>query len=509
MIPRRTLLILSCAAVLTACPKMPAPDGGVTGVTPNRAAPGETITVQGTTRTDLVMTDSDGSAVAVTANAGTPVRVTIPRTLAGGSWTLATKGDLKNRVPLTVLNDTVDGVVAAVLSPGTDAQTLLSTSPEPFTLMSVEPLGGPAGLCAGNLALLKTTATDLGRVLTSVTALPGVIAADPVAEWKADPQSLWATGGNDASIGRFYLDAVVEDPQRPPLGEGVTIAVLDTGVTDDFYFDPGSLHLGSRYLQESARDFTGSGTTDDDFRSGGTQPDGHGSIVAAMAAADNESIGVARAAAILNVKVCDAEGQCRSDRVLQGICHAVTAVPPRQLVINLSLGGNVPIPAVRTALTEAIAAGAVVVAAVGNESPSLPAHDLSRAHYPASENLTGMVVVGALANTVPDAASLPQALWRRASTSRKSQAVDVSAPAVRVNLSVPEWEAYNGTSFAAPQAAAVLAIWRSECPALTPVQLEAQVRADAQMGDIAPADRNAVLVGQGLLRLPATRDCRG
>jgi len=140
------------------------------------------------------------------------------------------------------------------------------------------------------------------------------------------------------------------------------------------------------------------------------QPDdkhGHGSLIAGIAAAsaDNgEGIsGVAPDAKVLPVRVFDAAGSATSSSVARAIRFAVDAADSRhaKLVLNLSfVGPSEPQSvgngegsaifgdeAVKRAIADAAAAGAVVVTAAGNDSAPHTAFD------PPSHQ--GIIVVGA------------------------------------------------------------------------------------------------------------------
>ncbi len=147
-------------------------------------------------------------------------------------------------------------------------------------------------------------------------------------------------------------------------GSGQVIAVIDTGV-DYTHPDLGG-GLGPDYKVIGGFDFV-----DDD----NDPMDGHyhGTHVAGIAAADGNLQGQAPKAKILAYRVLNSEGEGSEDDVIAGIEAAVNpdgdvATDDGADVINLSLGGpgHADDPLCQ-AVDAAVEAGAVVVAAAGNE----------------------------------------------------------------------------------------------------------------------------------------------
>jgi len=174
-------------------------------------------------------------------------------------------------------------------------------------------------------------------------------------------------------------------------GAGVLIAVIDTGVDLE--------HPDLRDQLVPGLSVVGEGPPVDGH--------GHGSLIAGIAAAaagNGEGIaGVAPDAKILPVRVFDSAGSATSSRVARAIRFAVDAADRRRakLVLNLSfVGPSQPQgtlagdsstifgdEAVKRAIADAAAAGAVVVTAAGNDSSPQTAFD------PPSHQ--GIIVVGA------------------------------------------------------------------------------------------------------------------
>ncbi|MDS9473151.1 S8 family peptidase [Sporosarcina pasteurii] len=139
-------------------------------------------------------------------------------------------------------------------------------------------------------------------------------------------------------------------------GEGVTIAVLDTGCDID--------HPDLKDRIIGGRNFT-----DDD----GGNPEqyndynGHGTHVAGTIAASENNIGVvgvAPAASLLIVKVLNKRGSGQYDWIINGIHYAIEQNVD---IISMSLGGPVDNPKLYEAIKLAIAHNILVVCAAGNE----------------------------------------------------------------------------------------------------------------------------------------------
>lgn len=167
----------------------------------------------------------------------------------------------------------------------------------------------------------------------------------------------------------WHLDAIGA-PQAWPAatGEGVLVAVVDTGVEHEHPGFSGQVREGPDFID-----------------SGGIAADGHGhgTLVAGLVAAAGDGqggIGVAPDAEILPVRVLDERGRGSSQDVAAGIRWATAEGAD---VINLSLtalpGGANPAGLidreVEAAIHEAAHAGVLVIAAAGNDGRSNTPYD--------------------------------------------------------------------------------------------------------------------------------------
>ena len=256
-------------------------------------------------------------------------------------------------------------------------------------------------------------------------------------------------------VGTGLLQAIgIPDGADPAWGRGVVVAVLDGGAAPK-----APPVFGLRYLDIG---YGISGPGDDSV---------HGTAVAALIAA------VAPAAELLSVRVTGQDGASDAFAVSQGIYAAVAA---GARVINISLGGHATSPVLGEAIEHAIASGAAVVAAAGNDQAAALAWP---AAYP------GVVSVGAT-----DAAG------RQAIFSNSGEGLQLTAPGYAVQTTGPAGDSFSfsGTSASAPVVAGALATVLSKSPGLSPAQAADILASHANDGGPAGADND---YGRGTLNL--------
>lgn len=229
----------------------------------------------------------------------------------------------------------------------------------------------------------------------------------------------------DWGISKFRIP----ETWRHTMGEGVTIAVLDTGC-----------NLNHPDLKDNLLDgynFVEPGKDPEDDGDHGTHVTGI--MVAAMN--DLGTVGVAPKAKVRPIKVLDGYGDGQIEDVVKGVRWAI-----KQKVdfISMSLGTKKPMASLRWAIKAADKACIPVFVAGGNVGKS--EHLLYPANYPET------IAIGAIDKNM-----------QRADFSNTGKNLDFMAPGVDILSTVPEdwWAILSGSSMAQPFVCGLAALLKS------------------------------------------------
>lgn len=222
-------------------------------------------------------------------------------------------------------------------------------------------------------------------------------------------------------------------------GSGMKIAIIDTGISKKH---PDLKVSGGINLIDTAKNKK----WDDD--------NGHGTHVAGIIGANNNSIGVVGVAydsELYAIKVLDSSGDGRISDVVEGI---EWAVENDMDIISLSLGTYVYSQALKDACDIAYNADILLIAAAGNSGDGNP--DSNDVEYPAK--FDSVIAVSAIDhnNVAP--------IW-----SADGSEIELAAPGVNIYSTFLEgsYVVNSGTSMAAPFVSGVAALVKSKNPSLT------------------------------------------
>lgn len=307
----------------------------------------------------------------------------------------------------------------------------------------------------------------------------------------------YAAAPNDPSYGRqWYLKQIqAEEAWKVTQGKPeVTVALIDSGIDiyhpdllDAFWINHGELpgdHI----------DNDQDGFVDDvmgwNFTrgNGDVRPSGntttleevwsHGTAMGALIAArQNDHVGISGLAPrvrLMPLVVLDGDGYGNMEQATEAVRYAIMKHAD---VINLSLAGYEPDDELTQALSDAEAAGIVVVAAVGNDANPEGTDVGAVPVYPACSEDTKHSVIGVSATDVLD--------QHAAYTNYGAACTDIAAPGFDLlsarpsseppGSSVTNTEFYidhlSGTSLSAPLVSATAALIKSVRPQWTPAQI--------------------------------------
>ncbi len=248
----------------------------------------------------------------------------------------------------------------------------------------------------------------------------------------------------------------------------VDIAILDTGI---------SLNHPDLNVYRGVSMVDNTTSSNDDL--------GHGSHVAGIAAAKDNSmgiVGVAPGARLWAIKVCDSSGECKVSNQIKGVEYAIKNAGEID-VLNISIENPVS-PALNNILNAAVRAGITVVVSAGNygkdASTTSPANNPNVITVSAIGDSDGKCGGTGPAIALSDGNVTDDTL---AYFSNFGPVVKMAAPGVNV-FSTYNGSGYavdSGTSMAAPYVAGAAALYKSANPNASPAEVSANVTASGSL----------------------------
>lgn len=276
-------------------------------------------------------------------------------------------------------------------------------------------------------------------------------------------------------------------------GAGVTVGVIDTGISDP------SGALAGR-ISPASRDFSGNGSL--------TDISGHGTSVSMIVAAardDRATMGVAWGADIMALRT-DRPGSCNpgtsqaclhmTDVIADALDHAVVNGAK---VVNISLGGTPAPRDLRDAVSRATAAGTIIVISAGNGGADAPDPLAATIADPAIGR--GLVVIATALNDQSVRASFSNGALGFEDSTIAALGVGVRTLDASGNV-----VGFSGTSAATPIITGAVALLRQAFPTLSPAEIVGLLLDTAR--DIGESGVDSVY-GHGMLDLARAFAPRG
>ncbi len=252
------------------------------------------------------------------------------------------------------------------------------------------------------------------------------------------------------------------------IGEGVTVAIIDSGVD---YTHPdlgGCFGIGCKVV--GGYDFVNDDEDPiDDFS--------HGTHVAGIVAANGIIRGIAPGASIMAYKACTAQGFCSDFQIMKAIEAAMDpdedpATNDQVDIINISLGGTEggSNDLIAQTIDSAVDAGILVVVSAGNDG--------SETFTMGAIASANKALTVAASNGVSNIANFSSRGHVKENGHAKPE---ISAPGVNINSTVlnGNYGMKSGTSMASPTVAGAAALLLSSNPDLSPQQLKSRLMTTA------------------------------
>jgi subtilisin family serine protease len=271
-------------------------------------------------------------------------------------------------------------------------------------------------------------------------------------------------------------------------GAGIVVATIDTGIDLDQPDLVANLHPASRDIYDgigtTISTIAGSTSTFISTRTGGADlddADGHGTFIAGLIAGEkngNGAHGLAFNAQVLAVRTdesdsCPADCAFDDNAIAASVNHAMANGAD---IISISLGGSASNPFLAGALSDAVAAGAIVIISAGNAPEDTPPFGPSPNPDPFALDALqswagGQIIIAGAHNSLGTISDFSN----RAGTGQQfyllAPGEDLFSVTVDASTGGPVQGIGSGTSFAAPMIAGAAALLLEQFPALTALEI--------------------------------------
>ena len=284
-----------------------------------------------------------------------------------------------------------------------------------------------------------------------------------------DPRfsDLWGLDNRGQDGGRADSDIDAPEAWNDTTGEGVVVAVVDSGIDYTHPDLDGNVWVNTGETPDNGIDDDNNGYVDDYHGYDFVNEDGdpfddyfHGTHVAGTIAAEANNgqgiAGVAPDAKVMAIKILDFDGFGTDFDVIQGVEYSILM---GVRITNHSYGTLELSEAVREAFAAAEAAGQLVVTSAGNDGTDNDAEP----HYPSGFDFDNIISVAAT-DRLDQLADF---------SDYGAITVDLAAPGVEILSLFPDGEygLLDGTSMAAPHVAGVAALLLAQDPTLSVEEL--------------------------------------
>jgi thermitase len=348
-----------------------------------------------------------------------------------------------------------------------------------------------------NLVVIQRPKIELEKsVIKRLSQNPAVELIEPnyiyrISKIPNDPMfgNLWGlsnTGQSDRGLGTAGIDIDALRAWDLTTGsEDTVVAVIDTGV--DYNHPDLKTNMWTNFKEQNGAagvDDDGNGYVDDvhgfafsNKPNTTTDPmddNGHGSHCAGTIGGrgDDSSgvVGVNWKIKIMALKFLGADGSGTLEGAIKAIDYAVKNGAK---ILSNSWGGGGESQTLREAILRANAAGALFVAAAGNDGANLD----NNPHYPASYDTPNMLAVAAIDNN-GRLASFSN--YGRRSTHIAAPGVNILSSYTKATTVASGFERLSGTSMATPHVSGVAALLAAYEPELSHLQIKSRIVSSAR-----------------------------